>query len=220
MTSRTIHVTEPLYAYLLANGVREPDVLRRLRLETAPMRWSGMQIAPEQGQFMALLTELVGARRAIEVGTFTGYSALAVALALPEDGLLVACDINPETTAIGRRYWEEAGVAGRIDLRLAPAAETLQALIDAGQAGSFDLAFIDADKTGYLRYYEQCLTLVRSGGLIMIDNVLWGGKVADKTLSDEDTLAIRDLNRTLHADDRVSLSMVPVGDGLTLARKR
>jgi predicted O-methyltransferase YrrM len=220
MSNRTIQITERLYAYLLDHGVREPEVMRRLRRETASLPGAGMQISPEQGAFMRLLAELIGARRAIEVGTFTGYSALAVALALPKDGLLVACDVNAETTAIGMRYWQEAGVADRIDLRIAPAAETLQGLIDDGQAGTFDMAFVDADKTGYATYYELCLTLLRPGGVLLVDNVLWGGKVADPSVSDEDTLAIRAINRQVRDDDRVSMTLVPIGDGLTLARKR
>lgn len=220
MSNRTIQVTERLHAYLMANGVREPEIMKRLRQETASVPGAGMQISPEQGQLMTLLTELVGARRAIEVGTFTGYSALATALALPSDGLLVACDINAETTAIGQRYWQEARVADRIDLRIGPAADTLQAMVDAGESGTFDMAFIDADKTGYRTYYELCLTLLRSGGIVLVDNVLWGGKVADPDVMTEDTLAIRDLNRFVHADERVTAMIMPIGDGLTMARKR
>jgi predicted O-methyltransferase YrrM len=220
MSIRTIQVTERLHAYLMQYGVREPELMQRLRRETASVPGAGMQISPEQGQFMTLLAELIGARRAIEVGTFTGYSALAVARALPKDGLLVACDVNAETTAIGMRYWQEAGVADRIDLRIAPAADTLQALIADGQAGSFDMAFIDADKTGYATYYEHCLTLLRPGGVILIDNVLWGGRVADQGAADEDTLAIRALNAEVQRDERVSMTIVPIGDGLTMARKR
>jgi caffeoyl-CoA O-methyltransferase len=179
-----------------------------------------MQISPEQGQFMALLVELIGARRILEVGTFTGYSALAVALALPPDGRVITCDINEEMTAIARRYWAEAGVADKIDLRLAPAIDTLDELLAEGQAGQFDFAFIDADKTNYLAYYERTLELLRSGGLIAIDNVLWNGAVADPERQDDDTSAIRALNEAVHADDRVSLSLLPISDGLTLARKR
>jgi len=179
-----------------------------------------MQIGPEQGQFMALLVELMGARNALEIGTFTGYSALAVALALPEGGRLVACDISEEWTAVGRRYWEEAGVAHKIDLRLAPALETLDALLTEGRAGAFDFAFIDADKEGYDAYYERSLELVRTGGLIAFDNTLWGGKVVDPTATDVDTEAIRAINTKLAGDERVTLSLLPVGDGLTLARKR
>lgn len=220
MSSRTIHITERLHAYLVEHGMREPEIMRRLRHETASIPGAGMQISPEQGQFMTLLAELLDVRRAIEVGTFTGYSALAVASAMPADGLLVACDVNPDTTAVGKRYWQEAGVADRIDLQIAPAADTLQALIDDGHSGSFDMAFIDADKTGYLAYYELCLTLLRTGGVMLIDNVLWGGKVADTDVADEDTLAIRHLNDTVLADQRVSMTIVPIGDGLTMVRKK
>ncbi len=184
------------------------------------MEQANMQVGPEQGQFMALLVELIGARNALEVGTFTGYSALAVALALPEDGRLVACDVSEEWTAIGRRYWEEAGVAHKIDLRLAPALETLDALLAEGRAGTFDFAFIDADKEGYDAYYERALELTRAGGLVVLDNTLWRGDVADPTISDVDTDAIRAINTKLAGDERVTLSLLPVGDGLTLARKR
>ena len=220
MSNQTFTLQAPLYHYLLSVSLREPEVLARLRAETARLPSRGMQIAPEQGQFMALLARLIGARRYLEIGTFTGYSALAVALALPEDGQVIACDVSDEWTSIARRYWKEAGMAGRITLRLAPAAETLRSLIDAGQAGSFDLAFLDADKTGYAGYYEACLQLLRPGGLIMIDNVLWDGTVAIPELRDADTEAIKAFNRQLHADQRVDLSLVPIGDGLTLARKR
>src|SRR5690554_4541252 len=179
MSNRSIQLDNALYDYLLKNSLREPEVMRRLREETAGLPGADMQIAPEQGQFMALLVELMGARRCLEVGTFTGYSALAVACALPEDGRLVACDVNEKTTAVARRYWQEAGVAGKIDLRLGPAAETLSALLAEGAAGSFDFVFIDADKTGYDTYYEQALKLLRRGGLVAIDNVLWGGAVTN-----------------------------------------
>ena len=194
--------------------------MRRLREETASMEQANMQIGPEQGQFMALLVELIGARSVLEVGTFTGYSALAMAVALPENGALVACDVSEEWTAIGRRYWEEAGVAHKIELRLAPALETLDALLAEGRAGTFDFAFIDADKEGYDAYYERALELVRLGGLIALDNTLWEGKVADPAATDVDTEAIRAINAKLVLDERVTLSLIPVGDGLTLARKR
>ena len=194
--------------------------MRRLREETASMEEANMQIGPEQGQFMTLLVELMGARNALEVGTFTGYSALAVALGLPDGGCLVACDVSEEWTAIGRRYWEEVGVAHKIDLRLAPALETLDGLLAEGRAGTFDFAFIDADKEGYDAYYERALKLMRTGGLIVLDNTLWEGKVADPAVTDGDTEAIRILNRKLVGDERVTLSLLPVGDGLTLARKR
>lgn len=179
-----------------------------------------MQIAPEQGQLLALLVRAVAARRIIEVGTFTGYSALVMALALPDDGCLVACDLSEEWTAIARRYWAEAGVADRIDLYLAPAADTLDRLIGEGGAGTYDVAFIDADKENYPLYYERALTLLRTGGLVAVDNVLWGGRVADAAVTDADTVAIRAFNRLLRDDERVDLSLIPIGDGLTVARKR
>jgi predicted O-methyltransferase YrrM len=219
MSSRTIQVTEAIDDYIHAVSLREPEVLRRLRAETAPIRFAGMQISPEQGQFMALLVRLIGARRYLEVGTFTGYSALAVALALPAGGQVVACDINKEWTAIGRRYWQEAGVAGKIDLRLAPAVDTLDALIRE-RAAPFDFAFIDADKENYDAYYERALKLVRPGGIIAIDNVLWDGKVVDPKRDDRDTLAIDALNRKIHRDERVDFSLLPIGDGLTVAMRR
>ena len=220
VTRRTTNLSEELYAYLLDVSLREPSVLRRLRKDTASLEMANMQIGPDQGQFMALLVELIGARNVLEVGTFTGYSALAVALALPDDGRLVACDVSEEWTAIARRYWEEAGVAHKIDLRLAPALETLDGLLLEGRAGTFDFAFIDADKEGYDAYYERALELVRTGGLIALDNTLWEGKVVDPATTDVDTEAIRAINTKLVDDERVTLSLVPVGDGLTLARKR
>ncbi len=219
MSRRTIELTDDLYDYLLQVSLREPPLLARLREETAALPDAGMQIGPEQGQFMGLLIELIGARRVIEVGTFTGYSALIVAGAMPDDGRLICCDVNEETTAIARRYWAEAGVADKIDLRLAPATETLDGLIAEG-GRPFDFAFVDADKENYGAYYERLLKLVRPGGLIAIDNVLWSGSVIDPEKSDADTEAIRDLNAKLKDDERVSLSLVPIGDGLTLARLR
>ena len=220
MTRRTNHLPADLYAYLLEHSVRESDVMRRLREETATLANSNMQIGPEQGQFMALLVELIGAENALEVGTFTGYSALAVASALPGHGRLVTCDVSEEWTSVARRYWEEAGVGHKIDLRLAPATETLAALLAEGGEGRFDFAFIDADKEGYGAYYESTLRLVRPGGLIAIDNTLWEGKVVDPSVTDVDTRAIRRLNSKLATDDRISLSLVPIGDGLSLARVR
>jgi caffeoyl-CoA O-methyltransferase len=219
MSRRTIEMTDGLWHYLL-EGAQEPPILGRLRAETAQMPMGGMQISPEQGRFMALLVDLVGARRCLEVGVFTGYSSLVVALSLPSDGTIVACDINEEWTSIARRYWQEAGVASKIELRLAPAAQTLDALIAGGEQGKFDFAFIDADKTGYDGYYERCLELLRPGGLIAIDNMLWGGKVADPSVNDESTIAIRALNAKARVDSRVSASLLPVGDGLLLARKK
>ena len=220
MQKSDLGLDERVYEYLLNVSLREADVLRRLREETAAMPLAIMQIAPEQGQFMALLVELTGAVRCIEVGVFTGYSSLAVALALPAQGRITACDISEEFTALARRYWAEAGVDHKIDLRLAPALETLDALIAEGGAGTYDFAFIDAEKTEYGDYYERLLTLLRPGGLILIDNVLWSGRVADPRVQTDDTVAIRAFNETLKRDERVSLSMLPVADGLTLARKR
>ena len=220
MSNRTIALDDALHAYMLSVSVREPPLLARLREETAGLPDARMQIAPEQGQFMALLVRLVGARRAIEVGTFTGYSALCVAEALPSDGRLVALDVNLEWTAIARRYWADAGVADRIDLRLAPAADSLDRMIADGEAGTHDFAFIDADKDNYELYFERCLTLVRPGGLIAVDNVLWNGRVAEAAHDDKDTVAIRAFNAARRDDTRVDLSLVPIGDGLTLARKR
>jgi predicted O-methyltransferase YrrM len=219
MASRTINLNERVYDYLVAQSVRDQPVLKALRAETAKLPMSMMQISPEQGQFMALLVQLIGARRTIEVGTFTGYSALVVAQALPANGKVIACDVSETFTAVARRYWARAGMARKIDLRLAPAKQTLDKLLAAGEAGRFDFAFIDADKGNYGAYYERCLKLVRSGGLIAIDNVLWGGEVANPKVNDDDTRAIRALNKKLKSDKRVSISMVPIGDGLTLARK-
>ena len=220
MSNRTIDLTDTLYDYLLSVSLRETDLQRRLREETATLSMARMQISPEQGQFMALIARLTGARRCLEVGVFTGYSSLAVALALPQDGRIVACDVSEEWTSVARRYWAAAGVADRIDLRLAPAIDTLDALIEAGGAGTYDLAFIDADKPAYLAYYERVLVLLRPGGLVMTDNTLWSGRVADPEVGDADTVALRHYNEYLHRDSRVDLSLVPIGDGLTLARKR
>ena len=220
MSPRTLNLSDTLYAYLLDNSLRESEVMRRLREETATLPGAGMQIGPEQGQFMALLAELMGAKRCLEIGTFTGYSALAVAQALPPDGRLLACDVNEKTTAIARRYWAEAGVAERIELRLAPALETLAALIAEGAENTFDFVFIDADKTNYDAYYEMSLALLRPGGLIAVDNVLWDGAVTDSASPDPSTRAIRALNAKVKSDQRVSCSLLPVGDGLLLALKR
>jgi caffeoyl-CoA O-methyltransferase len=220
MSRQTLTLSDALYDYLLSVSLREPPLLSRLREETAALPHAGMQISPEQGQFMALLAELVGARRVLEVGTFTGYSALVVALALPADGRIITCDVDEEMTAIARLYWAEAGVADKIDLRLGPAVDTLDALLSDGGAGTFDFAFVDADKENYDAYYERALALLRQGGLMVIDNVLWSGAVADPNQKDADTNAIRALNAKLHGDQRVSLSLLPVSDGITLARKR
>lgn len=220
MSRQTLTLSDDLYDYLLGVSLREPPLLARLREETAEMPLAVMQISPEQGQFMALLAELIGARRVLEVGTFTGYSALAVALALPADGRIVACDVNEDTTAVARRYWAEAGVADKIELRLGPAVDTLEALLADGGGETFDFAFIDADKVNYDAYYEGALALLRQGGLMVIDNVLWSGAVADPERQDADTSALRALNAKLHDDQRISLSLLPVSDGITLARKR
>lgn len=220
MSYRPTVLTEDLHRYLQEVSLRESALLARLREETARRGDAGMQISPEQGQFMALLIELTGAKRVLEIGTFTGYSALAMALALPPDGRIVACDVEPETTAVARRYWAEAGVAHKIDLRLAPALDTLDRLLAEGAAGSFDFAFIDADKSNYGAYYARCLELLRQGGLLAVDNVLWDGRVADPAARDPDTEAIRALNLRLRDDPRISLSLVPISDGLSLARKR
>jgi len=211
---------EPLHEYLLSVSLREPAILRKLREETASHPRAIMQISPEQGQFMSMLVQLIGARRTLEVGVFTGYSSLAVALALPEGGSIVACDVSEEYTGVARRYWKEAGVDHMIDLRLRPAIETLRALLAEGQAGRLDFAFIDADKSNYENYYECALELIRPGGVIAIDNVLWSGAVADPRDQEPDTLALRALNLKLLADSRIALSMLPIADGLTLALKR
>jgi predicted O-methyltransferase YrrM len=220
MTGRTVSLTDSLYDYLVAHSVREPPILARLRAATAVLPHATMQIGAEQGQFMALLVKLLAARRCLEVGTFTGYSSLAVALALPSDATILTCDIDAQTTAIARQFWREAGVAARIELRLQPALKTLGELLAAGGAGGFDFAFIDADKTGYRAYYDEILKLVRTGGLIAVDNTLWDGEVANPSAQDADTVALRAFNDYVHRDERVDLSLVPIGDGLTLLRKR
>ena len=218
--SRHFSFDERTYKYLLSVGVREPDVAQRLREETQHLANAQMQIGPDQGQFMQLLVKLLRARKTIEVGVFTGYSALWVALGLPDDGRIIACDISEEYTAMGKRYWREAGVEQRIDLRLGPALKTLDELLSAGQGGTFDFAFIDADKGNYENYYERALKLLRTGGLIAFDNTIWSGRVADPGEQDSDTVAIRRLNEKLFHDERITLSMLTVGDGLTLAMKR
>ena len=220
MSRSFIQITPALGEYIRSVTLREPPVLERLRAETAKLRGAGMQISPEHGQLMQLLVRLIGARRCLEVGTFTGYSALCVASALPADGHLVCCDVSEEWTAVGRRFWAEAGVAARIELRLAPALDTLDRLLAEGPAGRFDMAFIDADKTNYDGYYERALRLIRPNGLILIDNTLWSGAVADPAKTDADTAALKALNAKLHHDERIDLSLLPVGDGLTLCRKR
>ena len=213
-------ITAQLAEYIRKVTLREPDVLHRLREETASLPEAQMQISAEQGQFMALLVQLIGARRTLEVGVFTGYSSLVVALALPEDGHVIACDISEDWTSVARRYWRKASVQGKIDLRLRPALQTLDDLIALGQAGRFDFAFIDADKENYANYYERVLVLLRPRGLIAVDNVLWSGRVIDRKSNDRDTRAIRAFNEKLKADQRIWLSMLPMRDGLTLAVKK
>lgn len=218
--SRHFSFDERTYEYLLVNGVREPEVAGRLREETQKLPQAQMQIAPDQGQFMHFLVQAIGAKKTLEVGVFTGYSALWVALGLPDDGKIIACDVSEEYTSVGRRYWKEAGVENKINLRLAPALETLDELLSSGHAGTFDFAFIDADKSNYDGYYELALQLLRTRGVIAIDNTIWSGRVADPTENDVDTAAIRQLNAKLHQDERITLSMLTVGDGLTMAMKR
>jgi predicted O-methyltransferase YrrM len=220
MATTTLGLPEDLQAYLQRIGVREPAVLERLRAETAPLPRHGMQIAPEQGMLLALLVELIGARRCLEIGTFTGYSSTAVALALPPDGTLLCLDVSDEWTAMARRAWQEAGVADRVELRLGPALASLEALIADGAAGTFDFAFVDAAKDEYPDYYERVVELLRPGGLVVVDNVFMGGRVADPDPDDEGVRAVRALNERVAADERVSIAVVPIGDGMTLARKR
>lgn len=215
---KTLSMTPALYDYLLAHGVREHEVLAALRSRTAELAESNMQIASDQGAFMGMIIKLMGVKRVIEIGTFTGYSTLAMALALPSDGTIIACDVSDEWTNIGREHWEKAGVSARIDLRIAPAVQTLDALIEAGEEHAFDLAFVDADKTGYMAYYERLLKLVRPGGVILVDNVLWGGSIIDDQKQDADTVALRELNAFIASDDRVDIVMLPIADGLTMAR--
>lgn len=220
MSSRTLQVTPQIHDYLATQTLREPEVLSELRRETSRLPAASMQTSAEQAQFMRLLVEILGARRTIEVGVFTGYSTISVALGLPPDGRIVACDISEEYTQVARRYFARAGVADKIELHIAPASSTLQALVDGGGASTFDFAYIDADKEGYPDYYERCLGLLRPGGVVAIDNALWSGKVADPSADDADTRAIRELNARVRDDQRVSMSLLPVGDGLLLARKR
>lgn len=220
MSSKTLDLTDQVYTYLLKNITAESLAARELRVETlSTQSMAAMQVSPEQASFMAFLVQALGVKQAVEVGTFTGYSALAVAQALPEDGRLIACDVSREWTDIGRKYWKQAGVDHKIDLRLAPATETLNRLIADGHEGQFDFAFIDADKSNYAVYYEQCLTLLRKGGIVAVDNVLWGGRTADPTFTEASTTAIRQLNALIADDGRVTATMLPIGDGLTLARK-
>ena len=217
--NKTFGLPDAIYRYLLSESLREPEILHKLREETAKDPMARMQIAPEQGQFMALLVQLMCAKKCIEIGVFTGYSSLCVALALPFDGKIIACDVSKDWTQIARRYWQEAGVVQKIDLRLAPALKTLDALLAENQAGTFDFAFIDADKENYLAYYECCLKLLRRGGLIAIDNTLWSGRVAEPDNHETETVALREFNSKLHHDQRITLSLLPIADGLTLALK-
>ena len=219
MSTRTIPMTDALYDYFLGVSLREPAVLARLRDATLAHPEASMQISPEQGQCMRFLIRLMGAKRAIEIGTFTGYSALSVALAMPDDGYLVACERREEFTKIGQPFWREAGVAGRIDLRIGKAVGTLEAMLEAGEGDTYDFAFIDGDKKNYVNYFDLCLQLVRIGGVIAIDNALWSGRLTDKTLDDPATTAIRTLNESIRDDDRVDMSLLPIGDGLMLARR-
>jgi predicted O-methyltransferase YrrM len=218
--SRHFSFDERTYGYLVNTSVRETDVARRLREETQKLPQAQMQIGPDQGQFLQLLVQLIQAKKTLEVGVFTGYSSLWVATGLPDHGRVVACDVSEEYTSIARRYWKEAGVDHKIDLQLRPALETLDKLLVSGGAETFDFAFIDADKSNYDNYYERILRLVRRGGVVAIDNTIWSGRVANPEETDSDTVAIRKLNEKLHRDERVALSMLTVGDGLTLAMRR
>ena len=220
MANQTLGLDAQLYEYFQRVSLRESDVLKQLRKETEKQPMARMQIAPEQGQFMALLVQLIGAKKTLDIGVFTGYSALVIALALPSDGQVIACDVDEETTKIAQEFWEKAGVSHKIKLHLAPALETLDKLIAEGENNSFDFAFIDADKSNYNNYYEKDLWLVKPGGLIAIDNVLWGGKVADPNINDNRTQKIRNFNEKLHQDPRIILSLLPIADGLTLALKK
>ncbi len=221
MSNQSIGLSDPLYQYLLDNSVREPEILAKLRAETAKHPLVNMQISPEQGQLMGLLVQLIGARKCLEVGVFTGYSSLTVALNLPDDGQIIACDVSDEFTSIARKYWQEAGVSDKISLHIAPALETLDRLIANSESSTFDFAFIDADKNNYAAYYDRCFQLVRQGGLILVDNVLWYGRVADPSMdNDKRTQAIKQINQQIYHDARVQISLIPIGDGLTIARKR
>nr|CRH04529.1 Caffeoyl-CoA O-methyltransferase [Candidatus Magnetococcus massalia] len=220
MANRTLNLTDALYQYLLDHGVRESDVMRDLRAETSKQPWARMQIGPDQGQFMGLLVKLMGATRIIEIGTFTGYSALCLAQAMPAEGRLICLDYSAEWTAVAPPFWQRAGVADKIDLRIAPAQESLPLILQEFGPGCFDMVFIDADKTGYPNYFEICLKLIRQGGLMMFDNTLWGGEVINPENRARDTNALRQINRLLHQDERVDISMLAIGDGLTLVRKR
>jgi predicted O-methyltransferase YrrM len=217
---RAVTMNETLYKYIIDHSLRDDPIMKELREETAKLPMAMMQIGADQGQFMALLTKLVGAKQCLEIGVFTGYSSLAVARALPKDGRIIACDVSEEWTSIARKYWKKAGVEDKIDLRIGPALGTLDTLISLRQTERFDMAFIDADKTNYLAYYERCIELVKKGGLILVDNTLWSGDVANPDNQKPDTVALRAFNDALHHDERIDLALIPVGDGITLARKR
>ncbi|HEY2629739.1 MAG TPA: class I SAM-dependent methyltransferase [Usitatibacter sp.] len=218
--SRHLQIDEQLYDYIVDHSLRDHPALAALREATAGMKHGGMQIGPDQGQFMQMLVKLIGARNCIEIGVFTGYSSLVVALALPADGRIIACDVNEEWTAVARKHWKMAAVENKIDLRIAPATETLDKLLAEGGANKYDFAFIDADKPNYLAYFERCLTLLRAGGLMVFDNTLWSGDVVRPEKTDHNTEAIRAVNDALHRDERIDVALLPVGDGVTLARKR
>jgi predicted O-methyltransferase YrrM len=220
VSNKTLNLNDSLYNYMLSISLREPEILKLLRHETSHLTGAQMQISPEQGQFMALIIELLQARKTLEIGVYTGYSSLVVALALPADGKVIACDINNEAATMAKQYWQKASVAHKIDLHLIPGVALLEQLINKNEHESFDFIFIDADKDNYTNYYEKSLILLRQGGLLLIDNTLWSGKVADDSIIDNSTCAIRELNQKIHHDDRVTLSLLPVADGLTLARKR
>ncbi len=220
MAGKTSFIDHQVLQYITQHSLRESTLMAELRAETALLAEARMQITAEQGQFFSLLIQATSAKNCLEIGTFTGYSALSVALALPADGRLICCDVSEEWTAVGKRYWQRAAVAHKIELRIAPALETLDSLLANGEAGKFDFVFIDADKSNYDAYYERCLKLVRGGGLIVFDNMLWSGAVVDESDQSKDTCALRAINDKLHHDERVSLSLLPVADGLTLALKR
>ena len=219
MSNQTLPLNGRLQKYMIDFSLREPKILRRLREETSQHRLANMQIAPEQGQFMAMIAQLIEAKRYLEIGTFTGYSSIVMAFSMPKNSEIICCDISEEFTSIAKRYWEESGLLDQIKLHLRPAEETLTELIEKGRENQFDIIFIDADKKNYDQYYELSLRLIRKGGLIMIDNVLWGGDVSDPTINDTQTRSIRAVNKKIRSDQRINHSLVPIGDGMTLARK-
>lgn len=220
MSPKSVSMSDQLHNYLVEQGMREPPVLAELRERTSQHPQAGMLLAPEQGQLMGLLLQLLGAKRTLDVGTFTGYSSLVAALNLPADGQVIACDVNASDTDIAREFWDKAEVADKVDLRLAPAIETLDNLLENGEAASFDFAFIDADKGNYISYFQRCLELVRQGGIIAVDNTLWSGRVADSDNNQNSTQNIRAFNSYVHGEVRVEMVLLPIGDGLTLTRKK